>query len=399
MRIFFITTKLNFVNAGGSSDENDLMFRTLQEMGNQVAVVTAYSKINNIPNKLPYELIEENLGTGHQFGIQRGVFKLLKKYEKNADIFHVDRHVFMYGAGAYRALGGKVPVASFFNRELVSWPENVSTFLEIPKADSFFKKLKKHVRFFIERYIMIPFANYVDFFEFTNPFLEKSYNNFGLKTNGRSLIIGELFDWQKFMQKYNIAESTYRDNRESNIGPVEIIYVGRMVAGKGFDLLITAFAKVQNKDNFHLTLVGNGPEEYMLHELSVKLGVNKYITFAGYLPKDKLYKLFKEVDIFIQPRWRKDMSSMSLLTAIIFGVPSIVPEGGGLAWMAGSSALKFKDNDVNDLANTIEKFGSDKKLRFSLSENCYNRLKDDELNHKNRMRYLYNTMENLRKNL
>src|SRR3989344_3823305 len=124
MRIIGITTKLNFKNAGGSSDENDLLFRSLQELGNTVTVITAYSSLNNIQQRPPYTLIQEDIRTKTQFGIQRGIFRLLRKYEKDADYFHVDGHIFLYGAGVYRLLGGKVPVAAMFNREQIAWPDN-----------------------------------------------------------------------------------------------------------------------------------------------------------------------------------------------------------------------------------------------------------------------------------
>ena len=394
MRIVCITTKLNFVNAGGSSDENDLLFRSLQGLGNTVTVVTAYSALNRIPGKTPYRLVEEDLRTETQFGIQKGIFRLLKKYEKDADCFHVDGHIFYYGTGAYRLFGGKVPVCAMFNREQISWPENRSALLSGAPRLSISLRIKKKLRFWFERYVLIALANRVDFFEFTNPYLEKSYRAFGLATAGRSMIMGELLDWKALLRAEGITQEGYAQ-RALHEGKLTLLYIGRMVAGKGFDLLIEAFSRVKEQSRFKVVLVGNGPEEALLKEMVEQKGLSGYITFAGYLSKTDLYVQLKRTDVFIQPRWRSDMSSLSLLTAIVFGVPCIVPEGGGLAWMAGQGAVTFKDNDADGLARRIEELGENPDTRFALSKGCAERLLDPVLDHVSRVKLLFENMEKL----
>ena len=128
MKIFFITSKLNFVSAGGSVEEFDLIIKTLQKWENEVTVITVFSEFNDIPTTLSYSLIQENIVPRSLWGIQKGIFKILQKYESQADVFHLDGHLFLFGAGAYRRWGGKIPVSAFFNRELTSWPELISVF-------------------------------------------------------------------------------------------------------------------------------------------------------------------------------------------------------------------------------------------------------------------------------
>ena len=391
MRIIGITTKLNFKNAGGSSDENDLLFRSLQELGNTVTVITAYSSLNNIQQRPPYTLIQEDIRTKTQFGIQRGIFRLLRKYEKDADYFHVDGHIFLYGAGVYRLLGGKVPVAAMFNREQIAWPDNQSTFLSAAEHTTLYSRVKKVIRYIFEKYVLLIFANYIDFFEFTNPYLEQSYREFGLRTDGRSMIMGELLDWRKLMREQGITDERYTQ-RLAQEGTLTILYIGRMVPGKGFDLLIEAFSRVKEQDRFKVVFVGSGPEEKLLREMVEQKGLSRYITFAGYLPKTELYEMLKKTDIFIQPRWRNDMSSLSLLTAVVFGIPCIVPEGGGLAWMAGQGASTFADGDADDLARKIEEFGFKREKLLEISSGCFERLKDPILDHTNRATLLLDAM-------
>ena len=84
---------------------------------------------------------------------------------------------------------------------------------------------------------------------------------------------------------------------------------------------------------------------------------------------------------------------MSLLTALIFGIPSIVPEGGGLAWMSGKSGELFIDNDPADLAKAIERLGQDTALRTKLSHAASERLMEKTFDHLDRARLVATAME------
>src|SRR3989344_8075237 len=110
MRIVFITTKLNFITSGASVQELDIKIRTFMARGHQVLAVTMFKGITSIPELLPYKVAEESAGSGGQLAIQYHVYRVLKKYESQADIFYIDGQVFLYGAGLYRVLGGKSPV-------------------------------------------------------------------------------------------------------------------------------------------------------------------------------------------------------------------------------------------------------------------------------------------------
>lgn len=394
MRIFFITPKLNFLTAGGTTDEYDLTYRTLQDLGHQVSVVTICSNANNIPHQLPYSVIEEDIISKRMLGIQKGAFKFLRKYSDRADFFFIDGQVLLYGAGLYRLLGGRVPVVAYFNRELTAWPDNASYFFA-DKEDNFLLRLKKKIRFFIERYILMPLTDYLDLVCFSNQCLMDSYGNFGMKLAGSSFIFGDPFDYRGLMKKHGIAENTY-SKRNKTSGPITLFYSSRMAPGKGFDLLLAAFAKLKNKDNFRLVLGGTGPEEPLIRKLVDDLGLEPYVEFPGWMTKEELYRRFGQADIYVQARWRRELTAMSLMTALLFGLPSILPGGGGLAWVARDSALYFKDNDLDDLARKIEQLGSDYKLREKLSRYCYIRMDEPEMNHKNRIAELEKRMKEIK---
>ena len=392
MRIFFITSKLNFKTAGASVTELDLLARTLIRLGNEVKVVTTFSSSNIIVDPPAYQVIEEKIPSKRLLGIQIGLFRILKKFSSEADFFYIDGNNFLYGAGFYRKIGGRVPIAAFFNRELINWPENVSSLFDQPKKSPI-RKIKKKAHWYIEKFLGMPWANYIDVLAFTNPFLRKAYEDYELKRkNSGDFIISDPFDYKTLMKANNITEDFYV-KRNKKEGKIILFYSSRMIAGKGFDLLLKAFSEVKNKDNFKLILGGSGPEEPFVRQMIRDLRLEQYIELPGWVSREKLYEYLKIADIFIQPRWRMDLTSCSLLDAMAFGLPSILPAGGALEWDAKNSALYFKDGDFYELAQKIEQLGGDYQLRERLSRNCYQRLAEDEMNYEKQAARLIAEME------
>ncbi|MDP2684178.1 MAG: glycosyltransferase family 4 protein [bacterium] len=378
MKIFFITSKLNFISSGGSIEEIDLIIRTLQKKGNDVTVVTAHSVGNDIPSALPYKVIEENIGASSYVALQKNIIKLIKKYSDQTDIFHIDAHLFVYGAGLYKLLGGKTPVVAFFNQYLSCWPQYESSLFPQPIVP-FLKKIKSKIRFYIEKNIGMFLANKVDLFTFVSPTLRKMYEDFGIRKSTRDLVIGDPIDIKKIMSDGKVGEESY-SSRVTEKKPIILFYSSRMSAGKGFDILIKAFSCLADKSKYKLILGGIGPEEKYVKNMVAELGLQDFVEIPGWVSKEQLYENYRNADIFIQADWWPAGTSISLIYALAFGVPSILPGGGGLQWNAGEGALYFKYRDYKELAQTIEKLGGDLELRKELSIKCYDRLHHDEMN-------------------
>src|SRR3989338_662693 len=269
MRIIFLTTKLNFTTSGGSPVELDLKVRDMMANGHTVKVITLFSSFNDNSLSLSYPVIEERSAATSVWGIQSAAFNALRKYASEADLFHIDGHFFLYGAGLYRRLGGKVPVTAFFNRELTAWSDNVSPFLP-GEHRSIWTFLNKKIRFYIEKYIGTWMANGIDMFAFTNPVLKEAYEDFGLRREDDALIMGDLIDVPNLMREHGITATSYRERNKTN-EPLVIFYSARMVAGKGFDILLEAFSMVKNKERYRLILGGTGPEKELLDRKSTRL--------------------------------------------------------------------------------------------------------------------------------
>ncbi len=85
----------------------------------------------------------------------------------------------------------------------------------------------------------------------------------------------------------------------AQVAEPRLLAVGRLVAKKGFDVLIRALATLPADTT--LTLVGDGPEDASLRSLAVEMGVDSQITFAGALPNDAVRDLMADAAVFVLP--------------------------------------------------------------------------------------------------
>ena len=196
------------------------------------------------------------------------------------------------------------------------------------------------------------------------------------------------------MQEQGIAPESYQ-RRNKKDGKIILYAAGRMVAGKGFDLLITALSKVKNIDKIHLLLGGKGPEEPLIRKLIADHKLESVVELIGWVTKEQVYDNYKRADIFVHPRWRPEIISITLMETMTFGLPTILPEGTGLQWVTGPAALPFAFDDPDDLARKIDQLVMDADLRAKLSRMCYERLEDDEINYEKNMSKLLAVMKKL----
>jgi glycosyltransferase involved in cell wall biosynthesis len=88
----------------------------------------------------------------------------------------------------------------------------------------------------------------------------------------------------------------------ANLQRPVILGVGRLHAQKGFDLLITAFARMAARQRGTLVILGQGAEEASLRALAESLGIGRRVIFAGFT--DNVYPWYRWADLFaLTSRW------------------------------------------------------------------------------------------------
>ncbi|HCB35317.1 MAG TPA: hypothetical protein DEP25_01610, partial [Candidatus Taylorbacteria bacterium] len=336
VKIILITSKLKFEDTGapigGSVVDLHLKAKGLVELGHKVTVVTAFSNENRIPCAVPYAVFERNIKGRGLLGIQLGVHTILKEFSKDADVFYMDGHMFLYGAGAYRLLGGKVPAVGFFNVRLNAWADASGN----AARPSILKRVKKSMRYVIEHFIGVPIANHLDAFIFNTPQVQRMYHNFGIGKDKPNAVIEDFIETRGIIERFGVTASSVEKHQKTALR-ISLLATGRMLPEKGFDILIRALSNVRNRQNYRLILSGGGEEKERLEKLTKELGLSETIFFSGWVEKEKLYQFFKEAHVFIFPKWWIEYGSAGLTEAFAFGLPSIISGGGALEWFAKNS--------------------------------------------------------------
>ena len=86
-------------------------------------------------------------------------------------------------------------------------------------------------------------------------------------------------------------------------------FVGRLVKLKGVDLLIEAFAELEQEHrNLRLQIIWDGEERFYLEKQAEMLGLSDKISFLWYQSPEKIYSDFlPHIDIFVNPSFQEGL--------------------------------------------------------------------------------------------
>jgi glycosyltransferase involved in cell wall biosynthesis len=109
-------------------------------------------------------------------------------------------------------------------------------------------------------------------------------------------------------------------------GPLQLLYVGNLLAVKGIDLGMEALAASGTDARF--TLIGDGPFMPSLRRLTTRLGLNARVEFRGRLPHDVALATYRHGDVFLFPSLH-DTGGFVVLEALANFLPVICLAAGG----------------------------------------------------------------------
>ena len=183
-----------------------------------------------------------------------------------------------------------------------------------------------------------------------------------------------------------------------------VVYAGRLVAEKGIDILLRAFASVRMQiPQAHLLIAGSGKEEKNLQALSRQLNIDSAVEWLGYLPQVEMEQRFEGAWVQAVPsQWAEPFGNVTTEammrgTAVIasaVGAQSEIVVDGATGFLIGdysnvnrwvSSLISLLSN--RELAQDMGKAGRDRALA-EFSEQQRN-LKFVELYQ--RLRHIYNS--------
>ena len=133
-----------------------------------------------------------------------------------------------------------------------------------------------------------------------------------------------------------------------------ILCVGRLTHVKGFDLLITAWAKVAHQvPSWKVIIVGSGEDEMLLKQMAKDLGVDDSIIFSG--QQKNIDTFYRQASFFCMSS-RFEGLPMVLLEAQSYGLPIVAFDcdtGPAEIVQHNINGLLVESGNINGLANSL----------------------------------------------
>jgi glycosyltransferase involved in cell wall biosynthesis len=110
------------------------------------------------------------------------------------------------------------------------------------------------------------------------------------------------------------------------------LFLGRLDAGKGLDLLLPAFQLLAQKQRgVHLVLAGGNERGYEaeVREMIRKLDLAQHVTLTGLITGPEKLGALQDADVYVLPS-RSEGLSIAMLEAMYMGLPVIVTDRVGL---------------------------------------------------------------------
>ncbi len=156
-----------------------------------------------------------------------------------------------------------------------------------------------------------------------------------------------------------------------------IISAGRFVPLKGFDLSITAFAKllkkVPNPAKCKLTLVGSGTESNTLKKLVKDFGIEENVQFIDWIERSDLMTMMKTSSVFIFPS--HEGAGMVVPEALSFGLPVIALDNCGPGQFIDEKCgfvikMGNYEETTEDLSEALLELSRNKEKRSSMRKSA-----------------------------
>ena len=150
-------------------------------------------------------------------------------------------------------------------------------------------------------------------------------------------------------------------------GPVRVLYVGRLVADKNLDGLISAFSRAGFEEGeAELVVCGVGPLERELRELALRLGVPA--RFPGAVPAGRLGVVYSDADVLALVS-RYEPFGVTLREGAAAGLPLLASRRAGAVGdvaVDGENAIVVDPGDAGQIVSALRRLVREPELRERL---------------------------------
>lgn len=164
----------------------------------------------------------------------------------------------------------------------------------------------------------------------------------------------------------------FRPRRTDDRDPKKALtigFVGRMLPGKGLDVLGNALAQIKSEP-WNLLVVGDGPERNRFEASLSEYDLADRVRFTGAISYDSVPDFFQQMDVMVMPtqttkRIREQFGRV-LVEAMASGVPVIGSTCGAIPEVIAEAGLVVPEGDADQLAGALRRLLADAALRQGL---------------------------------
>lgn len=187
---------------------------------------------------------------------------------------------------------------------------------------------------------------------------------------GQLMRITDPSHWGKFQVcRLGVDPAQFRFHLRESCSVMQLLCVGRLTPQKGQVLLIQALAKVRDASGqFHLTMVGAGPDRQRIEAEVARLDLGERVTLTGALNQDEVRAEFDRADIFVLPSLAEGIPVV-LMEAMSSGVPCVTTPVNGIPELIrhGETGLLAVAGDVDSLAERLSRMIATPSLRRAIA--------------------------------
>lgn len=197
----------------------------------------------------------------------------------------------------------------------------------------------------------------------------------GVPANKMYVIHNSLNYYKQLEIRQSIVPShLYQEHFENN--NKNIVFIGRLIKDKKFDLLIDAVSTLKAQGHFYnITFIGDGEERERMEILVKNKGIEKQVWFYGACYDEQINaNLVYNADLCVSP----GKIGLTAIHVLMFGCPAItcddfsVPAPEFEAISEGKTGSFFRSDDSENLAETIQDwFNNHEDDREQVRKDCY----------------------------
>jgi glycosyltransferase involved in cell wall biosynthesis len=133
-----------------------------------------------------------------------------------------------------------------------------------------------------------------------------------------------------------------------------ILYTGRLDHDKRIHILIKALPGILKTSDAHLLIIGKGIETERLQALAIRLGVEKSVTFGGFIADASIPVVYRLASVFAMPS-DVELQSIATMEAMAAGLPVVAANAIALPLLVKDreNGFLFTPNDSDDLAQKL----------------------------------------------